>query len=301
MTIPTSNQFSEWLVAAGADVFDAALLDAGVGEGFLTRDQACRLLVAFRTRRYEAWKSAWKLPAMQWLQSQLEFVRASNKIHLGRRPKTLRIASTSATAYDQWAEKYISHVELDLQRRAQRVNGLQAGDAELTTTRLKIRLRQHLRTGWTEHCVKALQEYFSGVAAEQVITARKQLPITAAKAQKALREYFEQADVILSHDFSLGRLSTWHRLNRLREFAVNLPLCEEQPLRRTDTRQNERLFVYRMWRANMQAVRGPRTEVIADLMSMDGFLHQYDSRTIEKQCKEFTGMYRQSSSGLLPG
>lgn len=302
MGVPTADQFRAWVAAAESEVFNIALHDAGCTDRPLNRTNAIRVAVAFRTRLDEAWRSAWELPAGQWLLAQREFDRAWKKIHAGRgsKAKNAPVAAEELN-YEQWAEKYVTAIEASTFRSGSDDTLAEPVYARAFTRRVETKLRSAFRRNWTVDCVKALAEYFSGTAAEQIITASKQLPIAASKAEKALRQYLEHAEVILAHDVPLLRPAGNYDLERLREFARSLPIRVEQPVRRADERRNERLFVYRMWRANMRAVRGPRTEVISQLMGLEGFQHQYDSRTIEKQCKDFSGTNKRLSVDRGPG
>ena len=56
-----------------------------------------------------------------------------------------------------------------------------------------------------------------------------------------------------------------------------------------------------MFKANKQVSRNAKTEAIVELMGLEGFKHQYDSRTVEKLCAGFTGMKRRVSREKPPG
>jgi hypothetical protein len=146
--------------------------------------------------------------------------------------------------------------------------------------------------------MQALDEYFYGTSAHKLAAAAREIGPAAVALAHAIEQYLTHAELLQGLRLPTYRLASSTRwLDRsLRGWLPTLksmqPSQHGLPVRRANTHARERLFVYRMWCENNRAFRSHKTEAIAELMDIEGFQHQYDARTIERLCAEFTGMNR---------
>lgn len=61
----------------------------------------------------------------------------------------------------------------------------------------------------------------------------------------------------------------------------------ELPIHRDSQYKSEHLFVYRMWKANRSFARKQKPEVIGELMTIGGFRHEFDARTLQRLFSKF--------------
>jgi hypothetical protein len=70
------------------------------------------------------------------------------------------------------------------------------------------------------------------------------------------------------------------------------------PIHRSDATVSERLFVYRMSRANWRAARSNKSDAIVDLLQLEGFKSRMDVRTIERMCSKFRESRRRLTASI---
>ncbi|MBV2181711.1 MAG: hypothetical protein KUL86_10830 [Castellaniella sp.] len=146
----------------------------------------------------------------------------------------------------------------------------------------------------------ALHEYHHNNAA--VISANnKERQINALKEKalaglEAINEIQKLSAANLYSSSSLGKIDALHKrrlheLERHWSFAVRTL----HPIRRNDATARERLFIYRIWQANMGIFRNSKTRAIQYFLLMEGIENQMDERNISKACAAFAEKYKDFS------
>jgi hypothetical protein len=143
---------------------------------------------------------------------------------------------------------------------------------------------------WTGKFFRALFEYHYTTRATDI----HRLATCGPPAIEALKKAANDALPFLQqmHDFHLG----WGHENLERFLSGARWNFEGLPIRRNSKHKAELLFIVRMYQAHRRHLRTPKPEVIAELMTIEGFRHQLDERTIERQCARL-----EASSTNIPG
>ncbi len=294
MTIPTQEIFSEWLALARAPLeLKKPTPESGIDRKFLTD--------AYNERRR----------LLRIRDEQL------NAIALGAwLSQTREIDKSWQYAIKKSKTTYFEHDCITTEQRVQRVIDYAQGTEGLEIFEnhsfyierdllkaIDIWSRSTYVGSWIEGCIAALAEYFDTNSPRRMLeNFRKAAPAHAA-AKKAIADYLSAVEAL--RKIGLPAVLRVHGIGIFSRFLVsddtlniNSSAC---PIQRNDPRNSERLFVFRMHALNNRHFRATRIESIDELMSIDGFRHQYDRRTIERLCAEFTGNKQLKETQNAPG
>lgn len=291
MAVPTRGDFSAYFALAEAPIQASVTLQ----EVFTEQDVIDYLIDAElgQQRRFEEVRGT---AVYAWLTSQREFQRAE------------RLAFRQPRKFHPLLRDYDARISLEDRVRARAREIVQATtpvggepvDAWRARSRLERAKRNRFVHGWLHQCIRALAEYYDGSAGRELPELSRQVEQAHREAREAVRRYHTLAARLNSLEL-LGVRAP----GAFREFTAT-PDLSGMPLRRREQHACERLFVYRMEKANRAVwISGPpRADAIAELMNLEGFRHQYDTRTIERLCAEFRKLSRQLAErnrGLLAG
>jgi hypothetical protein len=298
MAVPTKEEFDAWLTLATTPIEVGASLPAEPAE--LTVDDAAAYLRQADADKERRWRAMLALPAWQWLHSQREFLRAYERVFSTRRRKERDGAEPDIDYFHALAQTYFDNAEESHARRIS--EGWKDSASEQTRARslrgLIGRAGSRAFDGdWRTATMRAVAEYLEGKAAASFQNAAAEIGAAAKAAQEAVARFMHLSEVLNEADF----LGIWVRGPRFLggRTEVGVPDIGALPIgSRKDERSNERLFVYRMFVANRRAVRSAKPEAIAELMGMEGFRHQYETRTIERLCKRFAELHKRPSPRL---
>jgi len=302
MAVPTKEDFDAWLTLATMPIQVGASLPSESVE--LTIDDAAEYLRQADADRQQRWRAMRDLPAWRWLTGQREFVRAVDRVFGSRRP-TKRGVGVAETSNENETDRFRARAQrlFDItETHARRMSGERhARFEEYPASTLQYRardLRREIeREGtyafdrlWYADAMRAVAEYLEGNTAAKFVDAAAEIKAAANAARDAVARYVRFAEALNGADFRTVQVRGLH-FHQRRPFDV--PDLEASPIgRRKDARGDERLFVYRMFVANRSVVRSAKPEAIADLMCLEGFRHQYETRTIERLCKRFAELHK---------
>ena len=144
--------------------------------------------------------------------------------------------------------------------------------------------------GWHFHFVQAFHEYLFTENAERLYEARKDGKHQFERLLVAANSLDRLIDSLGSERmFEVREIPRWKWLKAKLESSLHGGMIfDTLPINRDSKLKREQLFVYRMYRANKRATRYPKPAVIADLMTIEGFKHQFDLRHIERMCAAFS-------------
>ena len=142
--------------------------------------------------------------------------------------------------------------------------------------------------GWLHSCVWALREYYYCKSARATLQIGRCLRKAIPQAESSVATLIFELESAASMGF-LKRQATLTTLKRLVDRLATATDDFYLPVRRNDVHAAERLFVFRLHRANRRQTKAPKIEAIAELMRLEGFAHQFDRRNLERICAEFTG------------
>lgn len=297
MTIPTKEEFDAWLSMATAPIEVGASLPSEPVE--LTVDDAADYLRQAYADKEQRWRAMMGSPAWQWLRSQREFLRAYGRVFSAHLRKERDDAEPSIDRFRAQAQRYFDNAE---EYHARRISeGWEASASERTRG---LGLRETIKRAgsrafdgyWHAATMRAVAEYLEGKAAARFQDAATEIEAAAKAAQAAVARFMYLSEVLNESGFrGIWVRGRFHR----GRVEISVPDIEELPIgSRRDERNNERLFVYRMFVANRSAVRSAKPEAIAELMRLEGFRHQYETRTIERLCKRFAELHKRPSPRL---
>ncbi len=298
VAIPTKEEFDAWLTLATTPIEVGVSLPPEPAE--LTVDDAADYFRQADADQERRWRAMLDLHAWKWLCSQREFRRAHERVFSTRRRKERGDAEPDIDRFRARAQRFFDSAE---EFHARRISeGWKASASE--QTRAHDRRRAIERAGsrafdgdWRTATMRAVAEYLEGKAAASYQDAAAEIEAAARAAQEAVARYLHLSEVLNE----AGLRGIWVRGMRYprkhTEFSV--PDINALPIgSRKDGRSNERLFVYRMFVANRGAVRSAKPEAITELMGLEGFRHQYETRTIERLCKRFAELHKRPSPRL---
>lgn len=293
MKLPTQKEFADWLSLSvrplGASIGRPTDEDRGLVRELL--HEALRERRRLFLERHEALATT---AVGRWIKANKEISRAEALVYRALDRKGGSIARMSD---EQVVQREIDKADTEfsslgpLSFLLSIANTLTAWD------------RSPLVQSWWWHCIKALAEYFDNGAPQRMVDAYRSTGPLAAQAQQAMADYLRAVESLNALSLPGVRYRRLERLQREVEFlldALNVPE-ERFPLTRIDERSSERLFVFRMHSAHMALVRAPRVEAIDELMSVQGFRHQYDRRSLERLCATFTGRKNALRAQSVPG
>lgn len=294
VAVPTKEEFDAWLTLASTPIEVSASLPAEPAE--LTLDDAANYLRQADADRSQRWRVMNDMPARRWLVGQREYKRAVDRVFASRRAMKRSAAEPEIDYFRVLAKVHFDSAE---RSRARRVSeGWTASAAEKD---MAHSLRRSIESAgsrafeysWATNTMRALAEYLEGQAAARILNAAAEIEGAANAAQKAVARYMRLSEVINGAGF-LGFRAQGPRARF--GFHFGAPDVAALPIgSRKDMRSDERLFVYRMFVANRSAVRSQKAEAIAELMGLEGFRHQYDSRNIERLCAKFAALHKRPS------
>lgn len=303
VAVPTKEEFDAWLSLASTPIEVSASLPPEPAE--LTVDDAADYLRQAGADQEQRWRAMLALPAWQWLRSQREFLRAHDRIFSTRRRKERDGAEPDIDRFRALAQRYFDSAEKFARRMSEeRLAKFDDYPTHILEYRARYFRRSIERTGsrafddyWHTETMRAVAEYLEGKAAANFLDAAAEIEAAAKAASKAVARYVRLAEALNGADFLTVRVRGLRPHQKSPEFDV--PDLDASPTgRRKNARSDERLFVYRMFLANRSAVRKPKAEAIAELMGLEGFRHQYETRTIERLCAKFAELHKRHSAQL---
>jgi hypothetical protein len=231
----------------------------------LAREQAIAHYLEIFDARLNRWRQLTDLPASKWFDSQRDIQRAWGLV-FGKNTRNAPLLDRNHDVVGKRAIRWVG------------------ADAEVHSGKLE-RLGAHgVSDTWTYKCMDAIAEYFANRAAKVMVELLKDFDKAEANAMRATDNYLR----MIERAVAVGvKVQSNRTLARFATDGQPKPDMSWFPVARGGAMAAERLFVYRMWRANMAFVRKPKVDAIAALMSVDGFRHQYNHRTIERACAEF--------------
>lgn len=214
---------------------------------------------------YDAmWTESKVSPAAVWAKSQPGYVRAREILWPRKKAKGNQLPANA---------NWINHQIERLQKRSH--GGL---------TVLQSSFSQTLAHSWQSSAFHALYEYFYQDHATQMYAlARNGPPALLSIATSIDEVLLPLLNALPEHRNSVFA----NRLERMLRYLEDDEIFNSLPIKRNTLHKAEQLFVYRLWRANMQYTGKPKPEAIAELMTLDGFDRQFDERTIERMCARF--------------
>ena len=314
MAIPTEAEFKAWLQIASRPLdippeLSEAWEATHVRKAILPKTIAVDYYRAIRLEGESSDDRLRATPINSWLRGQREFTRAQRLVLFGRKVASGGREPENLTKID-FAKAVEDMFELGAKREASRQHGEDAAlfsadaigdhqaanktDAEQRISRYVCNLLDFLarkyqpNQTWLYACVHALNEYYYGDAWRRSVALSKSLAASIQSAKKSIDLVVAQIDEAVSLDFSsraFGRLFMIRASEGMSKSLSEISF----PVQRNDVRACEKLFVFRLYKANRRFTKKPKTEAIAELMGLEGFRHQYDPRTIEKLCSGFAG------------
>lgn len=297
MAVPTKDEFNAWLSLATTPIEVGASLPPEPAE--LTVDEATDYLRHADDAREQRWRAMCALPAWRWLCSQREFQRSNERVFSTRRRNQHAEAGPDIDRFRARAQRLFDYAEAFRARRISEGSTASAGErarADYVRTAIERAGNRAFDGYWHTDTMRAVAEYIEGKTAGSFQDAAAKIEAAATAAQEAVARYMRLSQTI--NEAGLFGVRAYVR-PRNREFHFGVPEVAASPIgSRKDERNNERLFVYRMFVANRSAVRSAKPEAIAELMGMEGFRHQYETRTIERLCKRFSELHKRPSPHL---
>lgn len=276
--IPTREEFSEWLQLGTTRMpwGDDCLPEPGA----LTHEAAVSHLAAAVGWRGELQEQMRRLPAGAWLEAQEGYQRARAIVH-GARKGTAPKAMTKAQFLRARVSAMWDQAAREPAPQQTFHNFVAAAGGDDHTNH------------WQWNCMLALAEYFHVPDRPAAVhQAAKRFSDAAAALQRAVDEFLLCADDL--NDYEIAEASVElpadlpAQLGEVSAGRIGAPDRAHFPLGRLDEQASERLFVYRVWCANMQQTQSPKAEAIFELMMIDGFRSRYaDVDSIERLCADF--------------
>ncbi|MFP3703388.1 hypothetical protein SB783_05245 [Paraburkholderia sp. SIMBA_009] len=157
---------------------------------------------------------------------------------------------------------------------------------------------------WILRFFDALIEYYFTDSARRIVENRRRFRSKVAAAiagMKALRELTSDQAIINRFNVLQGKSgppiplvdATYSRRLRILVRMQTTHIDSMYPIARLDDTVRERLFVFRIARANQLCFGKSKTSLVADLMGLEGFENQLDERTIERHCATAIQIKRQ--------
>lgn len=143
--------------------------------------------------------------------------------------------------------------------------------------------------GWLHSFVNAFHEYLFTNNAERLFEARKEGRHRSDRLLVAMKGLDDLLGALKQERRLSGfPINTWQRMYDYMKRSDGIGgAFEALPISRDSKLKSEQLFVYRMYKANRRLTKFPKPTVIADLMTIRGFGHQYDLRNLQRLCDSF--------------
>ena len=301
MSVPSAEQFSGLILllrkplAVPIDclerIEDDQLFSPGQVKGFFVAAAA-----NYQTRASEIRDS----PVWKWLDSSREYDRAYGLVNgLSKKKQQLTFNSSRVVQVpdlDQTVGHHFDHLA--------KVQEAETDKRKIVDFQIRILSRWLIPPGsqWIIDSVLALAEYFEGSTSKQMVEFSRKHKRAASALEKSIFDYLAVIGSINAmHKFEILGRSILLAKKTQHQITTDTLKIAEMPITRIDDTSDERLFVYRMNSANRRHNGTPKTEAIVCLMNMEGFRHQYDKRTIEKLCADFTGTKEALKARNAPG
>jgi hypothetical protein len=172
--------------------------------------------------------------------------------------------------------------------------------------RIDMLLGVHKRSyvGWLVRLISAIGEYHYGDSTTKMISNRRQYFSRIRSAIDGMNSILDlQADRAITNRFvtltpygeeNLKLIDDdFHKRLRVLQAMEETDIDTMYPLERLDKTAKERLFVFRMTRANHLVWRKYRPSDIYILMELEGFASPLSERNIQRLCAEFDVHWRQ--------
>lgn len=294
MQIPTQDQFADWLQLVqtplairlpdyGEPITKAMWLEIATESGILWDRRKTELA---------------STPVEKWRIRTREIERARDLVFRGNKKRNLSETRNAPRSVDAIADSVFS--------MAAEASSVPAEQHQFIRIHMNMFADGPFRHSWTVKCIEAIAEYFNPEMPRMIRDARSEAVAALEQARLAISRLQRSTATVSSLNLPDAKVrvrATFTKmLDSFTELSepLNLP-AEAFPISRLDARSSERLFVFRMYRANFAMTRGPRFEAIDELMSIEGFRHQYDRRTIERLCTEFSGKRQCLNARFTPG
>jgi hypothetical protein len=219
-----------------------------------------------------------------WTESQPGYRKAWEELNRRRRRKDEEISVVTM----DWADRIIRNFE-SVPRHPH------------FSSQLRSYFLRSLKRTWLASVFHALHEYHFTDRAEQLYGIHRKRDEPFEK----LRKSFDEVLAVIKQS-ALGGATLSERIERDERMFQRMQIwdyCDDWrdlPIRRNSKHKAEQLFVYRAWQANQRHVGKPKPEVIVELMTFDGFGHQFDLRTVARMCAKFNGAKAQRTSRKMP-
>lgn len=211
----------------------------------------------------ENFKSWTASPIYKWALAQPGFIKARKFLSRSQREQ----AALSGEYYETVINSYLK-IEDDA-----------TVDKDIFLERV---FSSSIRATWSSHLFHALYEYHHTDTAQRIYEVFKDAEKVFSNYEKGLNEVVRLVDKA-GHETRYGDVDIAGRFSTHRVHEA----IKKLPIQRDSQHKSEQLFVYRMWRLNLRKFNKPKPELIAELLTMDGFAHQFDIRTIERMCARF--------------
>jgi len=313
MTVPTQEEFADWLALGNESMVVRAFAQAGDPKETSPQDRFIRggldsafVLAADRllaepdlrnalskiiAARREQYRILQTMPAGKWLFTQPHYQSAYRLLNSGRRKIIQRTPDEFQAHLVSWEEPWLTSMENHIQKvRTKRA--LSAYFIKLVTQDLEIANRFPYRI------MDALHQFHHLRTGHRVAEELKEFPKLAKKVQQLTAPLLESAQSLRyasgaenSEEMGLCRaiieleLQLQNALERRKQPATTIPA-----LGRSSERAGERFFIFRVVRACQNHRKDAKlVGATMDLLSLDGFDHVFDVRSVERLIVEFSG------------
>ncbi|CAE6697981.1 hypothetical protein R75465_00338 [Paraburkholderia aspalathi] len=294
MTVPSKSAFDKAvkkLEIANADFLRPAFTRAiFLAENSIPARQLIEVAMRAASEKYSIFDDDEVLP---WLEDQQPFRRVRDRCWGTTDAKSVGVVSDEQRAQNYY-EALHKTAQSDTARGRRRFEDRL--DALLGVHRISI-------VGWVLRLVGALAEYHFADAPAKIISNRRQYLSKIRNAIVGMEAVLElEKDRAIVNRFHTLRPYEDEELNLIDEdFHKRIKVLRSMeatdidtmyPIARLDETAKERLFVFRMARANHLVWRKFRPADISILMEMEGFRVQLDDRTIQRQCADLDKHWR---------
>lgn len=208
----------------------------------------------------EATKKLREIPIFKWSNKQSGFLKAIEAVGPN-------LQKRKSEKYN-WAEEVIKSFDSN-------------PEGAWSSSWLERMFSYRLGGSWSGSVFHALDEYYFSDKADELYKLARQGP-------KAYEAMIQATDKLLSLTKGHQELKYENSIRRLKSLLTDpAPSFDRLPITKNSQHKAEQLFVYRVWLINQQYTGKPKAEAIAELMTLDGFDHVFDKRTVERMCARF--------------
>lgn len=206
-----------------------------------------------------------------WARRQPSYRKALAELQRRRRRKDEEISEVAM----EWADRIIRDFESDPRH-------------PYFSTHLTSYFLRSLERTWLSSVFHALHEYYFTDRAEQLYGLHRK----GVEPFENLKKSFDEVLAVIGQ-LDRGGSALLDRIERDERMFQRMRIWDYHdawkflPIQRNSKHKAEQLFVYRAWQANQRYVGKPKPEVIVELMTFDGFEHQFDLRTVARMCAKF--------------